>query len=104
MSSNARLAVLVLGALLLAGGLALTVATKGGGIPLLLFGALVLSSLWFERRYGRPGSPSRKGSGDWQLTGERFVDDETGQPLEVWMDPLTGERRYEPLGSDPRLR
>ena len=31
------------------------------------------------------------------------MDHETGQLLEVWIDPLTGERRYEPVGNDPRL-
>jgi hypothetical protein len=40
---------------------------------------------------------------DWQPTGERFVDEETGQPVQVLMDPLTGERRYEPMGDHPRL-
>ena len=33
----------------------------------------------------------------WERTRERFVDDETGKLLEVWVDPLTGERRYEPV-------
>jgi hypothetical protein len=40
---------------------------------------------------------------DWELTKEKFVDHETGQLLEVWIDPLTGERRYEPAGRDLKL-
>ena len=103
MSANARMVVLALGALLLFGGTVLTVLTGGGGIGLMIAGALIIASLGLERRYGRPGTPPRLEHSDWQLTNEKFVDDETGQALEVWMDPLTGERRYEPMGSDPRL-
>jgi hypothetical protein len=103
MSANARTFILALGALLLFGGTLLTVLTGGGGIGMMIVGALVMLSVAIERRYGRPGTPPRLEHSDWQLTNEKFVDHETGQPLEVWMDPLTGERRYEPMGSDPRL-
>jgi hypothetical protein len=102
MSRNARFAVFVLGALALAGGTILTMQT-GGGIGLMLIGALLIASLALEGRYGRPGAPTNVPPHAWELTSERFVDDETGQLLEVWIDPLTGERRYEPAGSDPRL-
>ncbi len=103
MSPNARLLVLALGALMLFGGTLLTVLTGGGGIGLMIAGALVMASIALERRYGRPGTPPRLDHSDWQPTNEKFVDHETGQALEVWMDPLTGERRYEPMGSAPRL-
>ena len=103
MSTRARLLVAVIGALLLFGGTLLTVLTGGGGIGMMIVGALVIVSLGLERRYGRPGTPPRLEHSDWRLTNEKFVDHETGQPLEVWIDPLTGERRYEPMGSDPRL-
>lgn len=103
MSGNARILVLVLGLLAGAGGLALTIATEGGGIPLLILGAGILVSLGFERRYGRQGKQKSVPHSDWRLTDERFIDDETGQPVEVWIDPLTGERRYEPLGGHPRI-
>jgi hypothetical protein len=103
MSANARLFVLAVGALLLFGGTLLTVVTGGGGIGLMIVGALVMLSVALERRYGRPGTPPRVEHSDWELTKEKFVDHETGQLLEVWMDPLTGERRYEPAGRDPRL-
>lgn len=102
MSVNARMLVLAIGALLLFGGTLLTEFT-GGGIGLMIVGALVMISVALERRYGRPGTPPLLEHSDWQLTNEKFIDDETGRPLEVWMDPLTGERRYEPMGSDPRL-
>ena len=103
MSANARVFILALGALLLFGGTLMTVLTGGGGIGLMIIGALVMVSVVLERRYGRPGTPPRVEHSDWELTKEKFVDHETGQLLEVWMDPLTGERRYEPAGRDPRL-
>lgn len=103
MSGGTRALALLLGLLALAGGLALTIATEGGGVPLLILGALVLASLVAERRYGRPGKQRSIPHSDWQLTDEKFFDDETGQPVEVWIDPLTGERRYEPLGDHPRI-
>jgi hypothetical protein len=102
MSANARLVIFVLGALAIAGGTILTMQT-GGGIALLVIGALLIASLALESRYGRPGSPTDVPPHAWELTGERFIDDETGQLLEVWIDPLTGERRYEPVSSDRRL-
>lgn len=102
MSPNARLFVFVLGALAVASG-TLMAMFSGGGIPLILIGALLIASLALESRYGRPGAPTAVPPHAWQLTNERFVDDETGQLLEVWIDPLTGERCYEPAGSDPRL-
>lgn len=103
MTVNARMVVLALGALMLFGGTLLTVLTGGGGIALMIVGALIMLSAGLERRYGRPGTPREIEHSDWQLTNEKFIDDETGQTIEVWMDPLTGERRYEPARKDPRL-
>ena len=103
MSANARVLVLILGALLLAGGTILTVATGGGGIGMMVFGALVIASLGLERRYGRPGAPTQVPLHHFEPTKERFVDHETGQLLEVWIDPLTGERRYEPVPAERQL-
>ena len=31
---------------------------------------------------------------DWQKTEERFVDPSTGETLEVWFHPASGERAY----------
>ena len=102
MSRNARLAIFVLGALALFGGTILTMAA-GGGIGLMVIGALLIASLALEGRYGRPGAPTDVPPHAWERTSERFIDDETGQLLEVWIDPLTGERRYEPAGRDLTL-
>jgi hypothetical protein len=96
MSPNARILLLAFGALLLAGGTVMTVLTGGGGIGMMIFGALVIASIGLERRYGRPGAPTDVPLHHFEPTREKFVDHETGQLLEVWIDPLTGERRYEP--------
>lgn len=102
MTRNARLFVLALGALALTGGTILTVLT-GGGVGLMILGGVIIASLGLESRYGRPGAPTNVPPHAWELTNEKFIDEETGQLLEVWIDPLTGERRYEPAGSDPLL-
>jgi hypothetical protein len=99
MTGTARLVALSFCAAIALGGLMLFALGDGGGIGLLMFAAMLLCGIVFERRYGRarPGSASAR----WQPTGERFVDDESGEPLEVWSDPLTGQRRYVPLGHPP---
>lgn len=45
---------------------------------------------WHYQRLlgGKPPEP------DWQATGERFVDPETGRLVTVYFRPATGERRY----------
>ena len=103
MSPNARLVVLVLGTLAVAGGTVMTMETGGGGIGLMAIGALLIASLALEGRYGRPGAPTEVPPHAWERTSERFIDDETGQLLEVWIDPLSGERRYEPVAGDRQL-
>ena len=103
MSANARAIVLGLAALFVFGGALMLFEGIGGGLAPLVIGVLLVISVAFEGRYGRPGQVPTHASTEWQRTGEKFIDGETGQPLEVWMDPLTGERRYEPMGSDPRL-
>ena len=103
MSANARAIVLGLAALLVFGGALMLFDGNGGGFAALVIGLVMVISVAFEGRYGRPGQQPTAASIDWQPTGEKFIDDETGLPIEVWMDKLTGERRYEPVGSDPRL-
>jgi hypothetical protein len=103
MTGTARQVMLGIGGLSVAGGVLLSLATGGGGIGLIIIGALIFAGVLLESRYGRPGAPTQVPPHAWELTNEKFVDDETGRVLEVWIDPLTGERRYEPAGSDPRL-
>jgi hypothetical protein len=103
MSPNARAVVLALAALCVFGGALLLFEGNGGGVAALAVGLLMVVSVAFEGRYGRPGQEPTPASVDWQPTGEKFIDDETGEPIEVWMDKLTGERRYERASTDSRL-
>ncbi len=53
----------------------------------------ILGTVFEQWRYRkRPPVAAR-----WESTGERFEDPSTGEPVEVLYDPLSGERRYEPL-------
>jgi hypothetical protein len=92
-----RTAVLILGCLVVALGAYL--CTKGvatGGVQTLVGGAVLVLGTLFERwhYYNRNASTD----GDWQPTGERFVDPATGKNVEVLYDPQSGERRYREIG------
>ena len=84
-----------IGGTLLALGLALHAVT-GHGYGLIIAGVIVIVSVLLERRYrGRASSDDLIGD-RWSPTGERFIDSESGVQMQVWVDPLTGERRYQP--------
>ncbi|MEO6717221.1 MAG: hypothetical protein ABIM50_08245 [Novosphingobium sp.] len=84
----------------IAGGLLLLRAD--GGIPLLVIGALILMTVFLEPRY-RKALPGPMGLG-WQQTSERFHDNESGEWLEVWFNPETGERCYVLIASEQDVR
>ena len=75
--------------LVLIGAGLLTLRHDPAGLGPLVFGLLLLLSLVLERRY-KPAQTS----GEGRPTGERFVDPTTGELMEVWYDPATGERSY----------
>ena len=77
------------------------VVVDPGVWPTLIFAALVLAGILFERRrYG--AAEARPTGGAWRETGERFVDDVSGRPVTVWYNEGTGERRYvDPDGAPP---
>jgi hypothetical protein len=58
---------------------------------------LVLGTLW--ERFHYRGSAG--GGAGWQVTQERFRDDESGNLVTVWFNPATGERRYVDEGVTP---
>ena len=62
--------------------------------PLGFFLAIFL--IWFFfRRGGYKRHPLDVPPGpDWRFTGERFLDPPSGELLEVWYSPRTGERAY----------
>ena len=96
--SGARLLAVVIGAVLIAIGLMVAIASGAAAagvpaIPILLFGSLIVITALSEPVYGalinRPPL-----SGNWRPTGEKFVDPTSGRPVEVWFDPQSGNRCY----------
>jgi uncharacterized membrane protein HdeD (DUF308 family) len=59
----------------------------------LFWGAIIIAGTVFERFRYKP-LETKAPAGNWQRTAERFLDDETGVPVTVWLDPVTGERKY----------
>jgi len=92
-----RTAVLIFGCLvLLVGAFLCTQGVGYGGIQVLIVGAIFVLGTLFERwRYNNKNAPA---DADWQVTGERFVDPESGKVMEVLYDPRSGERRYQEIG------
>jgi hypothetical protein len=88
-----RTAVLIFACLLVALGAYLyTAGVAYGGLQALVAGVVVLLATLFERwRYNNRNASV---DGNWQPTGERFVDPESGKHVEVLYDPHSGERRY----------
>jgi hypothetical protein len=88
--------------------IAIAVIITGVGFGLIVFGVpvpgwqafitggiLVVGTLFERWRYRRIGALPK---GNWQSTGEKFIDPSSGVPVEVMFDPSTGERRY--VGKD----
>lgn len=86
-----RAVVLCLGALAVAAGAVLLGTGDRAGINLILIGAVILLGTAFERWRYRKAPPA---GARWQRTAERFVDPTTGDTMEVYYDPASGERRY----------
>lgn len=89
-----------IGGLLLMAGLVVH-AVAGGGYGLIVIGLVVIASALLERRYRQRPDAELAESDRWDPTGERFIDSETGIAMQVWVDPLTGERRYLPVADRP---
>lgn len=79
----------VMGALVL---LLLTGSPPWLAVYLAVNGIVVVSAILFERkRYDTRADLTR---GEWQFTGERFIDPTSGQLMEVLYNRTTGERDY----------
>lgn len=90
-----RAAIIALGAACVLGGGVAAMFSGGdsGGWAAMVFGLLLILGTVFERvRYKavRKGVP---GPG-WERTTERFVDEESGKTVTVYIRPGTGERMY----------
>jgi len=105
-----------LGVLMILGSLGVA-ATGGAGSnlfsALFLFvpGLVLVAAVFLERtRYrslraeqtgdghGPGGGETTRPESRFRPTEERFVDPTTNVPMQVWIDPTSGERRYVPLG------
>jgi hypothetical protein len=88
-----RTFVIAVAAILMCAGIGLIASgMHAPGWQALVIGTIVLIGTVFERwRYRHIEEPS---AGQWQCTGEQFLDPSTGKAVEVMFDPHTGERRY----------
>lgn len=92
-----RTVVLILSCLLIAAGaFVYAVGARVPGLQALVSGIVMLLAVVFERWRYRNKQASAEG--DWQQTGERFVDPESGKEAEVLYDARSGERRYRVVG------
>jgi len=89
-----RGAVIAVGAAcVLGGGVLAMVSGDGGGPAMILAGLVLIVGTIYERVRYKPLEKGAPGPG-WQRTSERFIDDETGKTVTVYIRPETGERRY----------
>lgn len=89
-----RAAVLGLGIFgFLAGLFALALHALPPAAIFAFWGALVVVGTIYERYRYKPLEIARPGS-PWVPTEERFIDDESGKAVTVYIDPATGERKY----------
>jgi len=111
----ARVLVGVCGLAFLLGGIAVAATTGPGGdlfSALFLFvpGIVMIAAVILERTRYRSLHAERSGDGHgpgggetglpdprFRPTEEQFLDPTTGVPMQVWVDPETGDRRYVPL-------
>ncbi len=63
------------------------------GFVFAFWGAVLVLSIVYEQFRYKPVETGAPGPG-WTKTTERFIDDETGEPVTVWLQANTGERRY----------
>lgn len=59
-----------------------------------ILGIVLALSVLIERRYRGKASGPKTG---WQPTDEKFIDEESGQLMQVWYHPATGRRDYRPI-------
>jgi hypothetical protein len=94
-----RVAVLMLGALSLLGGVYFLPRDADTAHWLLWQGGILVVLIVFERWRYRPRHYGA--AGGWQPTGEKFVDPASGKLTAVYYNPETGERDYRVQGEGP---
>ena len=96
-----RRAILAYGLLSLAIAIVLLLTVHASivfGLYLGVNGLVVVAALLFERGPYRPKLDRTRGQ--WQRTGERFVDPASGQVMEVRYNAATGQRDYVPIAAE----
>ena len=88
-----RAVLIGLGIVAVLAGLGLMATAHWTGISMLVAGALVLIGTLYEKVHYKEPVARAPGPG-WQRTSERFIDEETGKAITVWIEPKTGERIY----------
>ncbi len=90
-----RNAVLTIGAaMILTGGITLFSGPSGFAIFCLVWGAILVFGIIYER-YGYKSIVDKVPDGKgWTRTAERFIDDKSGKTITVYVKPITGERAY----------
>lgn len=58
-----------------------------------IWGVLLVIGTVFERVIYKKTKAQAPGAG-WVRTSERFIDDSSGKPITVYVEPRTGERQY----------
>jgi len=86
----------VLGVGLAVLGICTIVLITTGFPPMFVFlfwGVVLVLGIVFERFRYKPIEQSKPGPG-WERTTERFVDEDSGKTVTVYIQPATGERAY----------
>jgi hypothetical protein len=87
-----RTALLCIALLFALGCSGAALAGSQGAWPPALWGWVLVVCVLFERWRYQPKAGADPG--DWQATGEQFIDPETGAAQRVEYSPATGQRRY----------
>jgi hypothetical protein len=75
------------------GAFCLIVGADPPAFTLLIWGAILLAAIVYERFRYKPLAASPPGAG-WERTNERFVDPDSGRTVTVYLQPGSGERQY----------
>ena len=88
-----RGAVLAIGIVMLLAGVIMVGLELWPALWLLIAGGAITAGTLLERVIYKPLRSERPGAG-WVKTAERFIDPDTGRPVDVFYNPASGERQY----------
>lgn len=88
------LALLIGLAALAAGGVAIVAGALPPALVFAGWGVLIVAGTLHERRRYKTPEAAAPSAAGWERTDERFIDEETGRPVTVYLQARTGERKY----------